>query len=102
MSKEKERPFGNQKSLCSKCGWKTGLFTDTENSFMLVKSCLSEHYDNPEKENVVLEAENGLCPEAHRWRGREARLFSASYTTFPFQGCSGACLAKISLIPSSL
>lgn len=38
------------------------MFTDTENSFVLVKSWLGEHLDNLEKRMLLWKQRNGLCP----------------------------------------
>lgn len=49
-------------SLQSKCGWKTELFTDIEDGFVLVKSWLTEHWDNLEKGMRVGSREMAFCP----------------------------------------
>lgn len=64
LRRGKEKAIWKSGALLSKCGWKSELFTDTENHFILVKFQLSQHLDNLEKVKVVLEAENVLSSSA--------------------------------------
>lgn len=97
-----EEAIGKSESLQSKCGWKPELFTDTENSFVLVKSWLGE-IGQPWKKNAALEAEKWPMPQegiGGEWQRKTGH--SPSYTTFFFSGCPGVCFPEISQIPQSL